>query len=52
MKSRIFTALWAIAVLTALLAPISVAQDATTPAKKATPDRTAPPFTNERGQSK
>jgi hypothetical protein len=42
MKSRIFISLSAIAVLTALLAPISVAQDATTPAKKAQPDRTAP----------
>ena len=43
MKSRIFTTLLAIAVLTALFAPVSIAQDATTPAKKAQPDRTAPP---------
>lgn len=43
MKSRIFTSLSAIAVLTALLAPISVAQDTTTPVEKAKPDRTAPP---------
>lgn len=42
MKSRIFTSLLAIAILTALLAPTSVAQDATTRAKKAQLNTMAP----------